>query len=577
VRVANKSPSFRRTVELLVLLLAACVLVPLADAAVRLPVTRHSVSPVRPALSQLQNASSSRGDDVPVEPNSVLFAHVVELKFGNSGAARLLIDTGSPDTMVLVGTVDQQRFLGAHPSGVGSSYSDYASVADSTFDLRLSQSAHFYSCEEVAQANHSWCANTALHWPCVDQPCTMYESYGDHSVRLGVVVRDSVLLPAEHQLDFMKAVRVSGGQLSTTLELAMDGILGLSPSDEHYHLRSTLDQLKDEGAIQERMFALCLSDAPLFSEFGDASDGDLILGAAHDWSPAQLATMANGTEFAVPLLINMTSPDDNGTFVPRYLVRVVGVQMDATHFPLNASAATVALVDSGTVRTMIPASLYSAITDYLKSLCTTGALHGAICVGNNAVKLFGEPEPFFSPTGWSQQYALSLVAADLSAIPPLQFQLDGGVVQLDWQHMFFPQDVGNGQTYYGFALQRSLGQMIILGNNLMRSYRTVFDVDRLTLTFATPNICAPPRGFYLFGMLIEPWMMIVFGVGTCLILSAIACAIAISCRRRRRGTKNAPKAAPKAAPTIAEEQAPLVQNDVEEQRNMEKLADSLQI
>jgi hypothetical protein len=573
VLVANKSP-FRRTVELLALLL---VVVSLADAAVRLPVTRHSVSRVQPALSQLQNSSASRGDDVPVEPNSVLYAHVVELKFGNSGAARLLIDTGSPDTMVLVGTVDQERFLSAHPSGVGSSYNDYASVADSTFDLRLTPSAHLYSCEQVTQANHSWCANTAVHWSCAGQPCTLYEVYGDHSSRIGVAVRDSVLLPTEHQLDFMKAVRVSGGQLSKTLELAMDGILGLSPSDEQFHLRSTLDQLKDEGAIQERMFALCLSDAPLFSDFGDASDGDLILGAAHDWSPAQLATMANGTEFAVPLLVNMTSPDDNGTFVPRYLVRVVGVQMHGTPFPLNASAATVALVDSGTVRTMIPAPLYGAITDYLKSLCTTGALHGSICVGNNAVKLFGEPEPFFSPSGWSQQYALALGPADLNAIPPLQFQLDGGVVQLDWQHMFFPQDVGDGLTYYGFALQRSLGQMIILGNNLMRSYRTVFDVDRLTLTFATPNICAPPRGFYLFGMLIEPWMMIVFGVGTCFILSAIACAIVISCRRRRRSNKNKPKSVPKATPKTTEDQAPLVQNDVEEQRNMQKLADSLQI
>jgi hypothetical protein len=569
------------------------VLLHLSDCVVRLPVRRHVVptsGDTAQSPSPLSEEAQSLLVDVPVEHNSVLFAHVVELKFGMSRApARLLIDTGSPDTMVLIGTLDVTRFKTARGNQPGQSYADYTPFIDPSYTLELSPQAKHFACEDVQQANQSWCANTALKWACENQPCTLFEAYGDNSKRIGVVVRDTVQMPlAALQLDFMEAIRISGGHLSSDVELAMDGILGLSPSDERFHLRSTLDQLMDEGAIEHRMFALCLTDTPIFNYFGTADDdGDLVFGAPHTFSDEQLNALPHHSEFTVPLLMNVTSPDDNGTFTPRYLITVTGVQMDTMALPFTPS---LALVDSGTVRTIVPAELYSAIADFIKSLCSGVLRRSLICRVDNAVKLFGQADPF-SDDGWSQIYVLQLTASDVDQIPSVRFQVEGGEVQLDWQHMFFPQRVGP-RTLFGFALQRSTEKLLILGNGLMRSYRTVFNVDAQTLTFATPSVCGPPRdrdrtltyvdatirvdmysadesGVRVLGFLVQPWLLVVFAVGTCIVLTAIALAIAIICKKRRRQKK---KIQPIAA---IENQAPLAQNDEEEQKHMQKLADSL--
>jgi hypothetical protein len=60
-------------------------------------------------------------------------------------------------------------------------------------------------------------------------------------------------------------------------------------------------------------------------------------------------------------------------------------------------------------------------------------------------------------------------------------------VQIDWRHMFMRQD-----DLLALTLSRGTDAMpmTVLGNNMMRAYRTVFDVDSQTITFATPNVCS---------------------------------------------------------------------------------------
>jgi len=513
--------------------------------------------------------TTTTNNDVRVLANDVLFAHVVELQVGRSPErASLLIDTGSPDTMVLTGTVDVAALRLKEGAHFPPSFARLAKYADSSFDLRLSDTGQDLTCVAVAQSlRKAWCVNSQLNWTCADaDPCALADMYGDGSLRVGTVVRDTVELPVPRDLFFMRALRVGSGKLSAMTDGAMGGILGLSPSDERGHLPSTLDQLKQLGAIDRRMFALCLADAPLFSDFESADAGDLVLGAPHDLTPEQLNANGNA-EFTVPLFLNLTSPDDNNTFVPRYLVNVASVAVNGVKLPTTGA---VALVDSGSVRSILPAPLYDAVAQQYADLCSTVLSTSTACHADNMMKLFG-----YSVLGRWSAYALRLTAADLNVFPPLVFDLGAGTVEIPWQRLFFPQDV-DGDTWFGLGLSRSQGRMIVLGNNVLRGVRAVFDVDSSTITFATPNRCAVAKGFSISELPL--WVIIVAGVTLALVVILIAVVTVRVCQRRKRGHRAL------STPRVAvhtdgdgepAERAPLAAHDVEERQHMAALADGL--
>jgi hypothetical protein len=482
---------------------------------------------VKPAVFAAtdSNRTQDPDGDVIVYPDAVINAHVVKLQIGDSPQpASVLIDTGSPDTLVLVANADPYRWQGApSPPRTFSDFLQYSGPI--LYDLRLSAKGKNFSCAEVAAPPISaqWCDNALLmDLECGSHACVVGETYGDGSVRLGAVERDVVDLGVKAELLFLRALRLGSGHLSAMTDNAIKGILGLSPSDEKGHLPSTLDQLKKAGAISHRVFALCLPDSSPFEEFDSADNGDLVIGAAHDdLSPQQLAA---NREFSTPLFTNITWYADNGTFVPRYLVQVSNVIIGSKTFPFSKHV----LIDSGSVRTILPPEIYDLIADTYVALCSTWANRDALCSGRGVSRirmLFGMPDHLGG--GWVQNAFSGLTESDLSQFPPLEFDVGGGKVQIDWRHMFLRQD----HNLLSLALWRGSDAMpmTVLGNNMMRAYRTVFDVDAQTITFATPNVCSKRLHRAL-----PPWMVIagaaVGGVVVILLCVVVVCL----CRRRRR-------------------------------------------
>lgn len=473
--------------------------------------------------STVKSSNRTEDGDVVVYPDAVINAHVVKVQFGDSPEpASILIDTGSPDTLVLVANADPSRWQG-DPTPP-STFSDFLRYTGPIlYDLRLSPKGKNFSCAEVAAPPISarWCDNSLLmDFECGSHACVIGETYGDGSVRLGAVERDVVDLGVKAEVLFLRALRIGSGQLSAMTDNAIKGILGLSPSDEKGHLPSTLDQLKNAGAISRRVFGLCLPDSSPFEAFDSADNGDLVIGAAHDdLTPQQLAA---NREFSVPLLTNITWYADNGTFVPRYLVQVSNVVIGQQTFPFSKHV----LVDSGSVRTILPPAIYDVIADTYVSLCHTWARRDVLCSGSfsRIRMLFGQPD-FLGR--WQQNAFSGLSESDLSQFPPLEFDLGGGKVQIDWRHMFLRQD----NNMLSLALWRGSDAMpmTVLGNNMMRAYRTVFDVDAQSITFATPNVCSKRSHREL-----PPWMVIagaaVGGVVVILLCVVVVCL----CRRRRR-------------------------------------------
>jgi hypothetical protein len=471
-------------------------------------------------LSNSSYNQTTQSGDIEVVADGVVNAHVVMVSFGDSPRpARLLIDTGSPDTLVMVANVDLARLQ--ESSITPTSFADFLPfIGPILFDLRLSATGRNLSYDNVAAMNAHWCANEQLKFEMGSNPCTIGEIYGDGSLRIGVVERDLVDLGARADMVFLRALRVGSGHLSAKTDNAIEGILGLSPSDGIGHLPATLDQLSDAHDIKHRLFGLCLPDpASPFDAFETAPDGDLIIGAPHDLSMVQLAA---NREFSVALHTNTTWYADNGTFVPRYLVQVNGALVGSTAVAMSV----LALVDSGSVRTILPAPVFDAIADAYVAACATWSRRNMLCpaFGQSRIrKLFGEK----TLLGWSQYALGGLTEDDLAQFPPIQFELDNGnKVEIDWRHLFMRQD-----DLIALTVSRGTPAMpmTVLGNNMMRAYRTVFDVDSQTITFATPNVCS-----YRVNRPLPAWMIIVGTTVGGVVVILVCVVVVCLCRRRRR-------------------------------------------
>jgi hypothetical protein len=433
------------------------------------------------------NANTSAVADVALRFNSVVEAHFAELRFGDSLApVRLLIDTGSPDTLVVTNTINPHLY---NSSPKPRSFADYEKMCysdGSDAQLTLSATGRNISCGEVAARNASWCQNErAANFTCGDSACTLFEWYGDGSGRVGALVNDLVTITEPPvPLYFVRALRLSSGRLSEAVDTALAGILGLSPTMHRGKLPTLLDQLHDAGVIARRMFGLCLPDVGLFTYNGPSeSDGHLVLGAPHNLTTKGLA---DNVEFTTPLLMNTTFPDDNGTFVPRFLVQVQNVSIGLRSFNFSG----LALVDSGTVQVVLPPALYDRIADFYVGMCDSTSLSwSTLCkTTDRGVSKIRAMFGFVDDDEGFVQYAIGgLVQSDLSRFQPITFDLGNGIVVLDWQHLFL-----RDQQRYGITLSRGEedSQAIMLGNHLMRAYRTVFDVDNALLTWAQPNLCA---------------------------------------------------------------------------------------
>jgi hypothetical protein len=505
-------------------LISTLLLIVCANATRVLRVAPHTIRSEDVTRSSAQvdantyNATTHSGD-VEVVADGVINAHVVMVPFGDSPRnARLLIDTGSPDTLVMVANVDTAAVQDAPTPP--RSFADFLPfIGPILFDLRLSPTGRNVSCANVAALNASWCANELLKFDCDARACVIGEMYGDGSLRLGAVERDVVDLGARTDMYFLRALRVGSGHLSMKTDNAIEGILGLSPSDGVGHLPATLDQLRDGGAIAHRVFGLCLPDpASPFDSFESADYGDLVVGAPHDLSMLQLAA---NREFSVPLHTNTTWYADNGTFVPRYLVQVNGASVGTAAIPMSV----LALVDSGSVRTILPAPVFDAIANAYVAACATWTHRTMLCppFGESRIrKLFGEA----SFGRWAQYAIGGLTEEDISQFPPISFDLGGGKVQIDWRHLFMRQD-----DLLALTLSRGSDAMpmTVLGNSMMRAYRTVFDVDSQTITFATPNVCSKHVHRPL-----PPWMIIVGATVGGVVVILVCVVVVCLCRRRRR-------------------------------------------
>jgi hypothetical protein len=513
------------------------------------------------------NANASNVADVPLQFNSVVEAHFAELRFGDSlDSVQLLIDTGSPDTLVVTDTINPEAYAAAPRPR---SFADYEKLCYSDgFDaqLTLSPAGRNVSCGRVAALNLTWCQNDRVaNFSCGDTACTVFEWYGDGSGRVGAVVNDvvSVAMPPV-ALYFVRALRLSSGRLSEAVDTALSGILGLSPTMQRGKLPTLLDQLHDAGVIQRRMFGLCLPNYDPFDyDYSELNDGHLVLGAPHNLTSKSL----NDTvEFTTPLLMNVTFPDDNGTFVPRYLVEVRDVLIGESSFNFSA----LALVDSGTVQIVLPPALYDRVADFYLGMCNSSTLSWSMLCKSSDIgvtklrAMFG----FVDDDAGFVQYAIGgLTENDFSGFQSISFNLGNGTLVLDWRHLFVRQ-----KQRFGISLSRGKedSEAIMLGNHLMRAYRTVFDVDNAQLTWAQPNLCADPQdrtklatttdsypwwktttvtthgdpapsawitwdneSRFVHAPFLEPWIILASAIAGAFVLVIVVIIVVTVCRRRR--------------------------------------------
>ena len=140
-----------------------------------------------------------------------------------------------------------------------------------------------------------------------------------------------------------------------------DGILGLTRESAHEKMRPIFEVMKEQGLIEERVFALCLGKNGGYFQLGGTDNSGQIPGQEVQWAPML--------------------PTSN------YKVELKGISLN-TRFMEGSQEFNVGFIDSGTTFTYVPEKLLPIFANYLDWFCALDPLHH--CKGKRMTQNYNE-------------------------------------------------------------------------------------------------------------------------------------------------------------------------------------------
>eukprot|EP00249_Psilotum_nudum_P003721 c17205_g1_i1 orf=1-1476(-) len=295
--------------------------------------------------------------------------------------------------------------------------------ADPYFDPSKSSSYEQLAC------NSQQCAQLQIS-DCSSSGCLYEVQYGDGSITEGSFSTETITVGGQTFSEFAFGC----GQEYAGLLQGVDGLLGLG--------RGSLSFPSQTTSIFSGSFAYCL---PSLQSGG--STGFIEFGQS-DISGSQ----------STPLLHNQEYPSF-------YYVNVLQISLGGQ--PLSAETAMTPIVDSGTVITRLPTSIYTSLRDAFRD-ATSSSL----------------PRPS-SMDSFDTCYDLSNLNS--VSIPVIAFHLDNGLVYTLPAHNILVL-VDNDSTYCLAFLPASNGGLTIIGNYQQQGSSFGFDIQSSTLSIK-PSAC----------------------------------------------------------------------------------------
>lgn len=279
--------------------------------------------------------------------------------------------------------------------------------------------------------------NSAL---CTKNPplCNYAVSYGDGSYTHGELGKDHLVLGEIVVENFVFGC----GRNNKGLFGATSGLMGLGRSD-----LSLISQTYD---VFEGVFSYCLPDSD------SGSSGSLTLGTDASFfknsTPVSYTRMLQNPQIYSFYMLNLTG------------ITIGGVGIEPSSFGKNG-----VLIDSGTVITRLPPSVYRGLK----------------------AELLKEMSGFPSAPGFSiLDTCFNLSAYDEVSIPAVRMQFEGGAeMSVDVDGMFYFVKKDASQVCLAIASLAYEDEIGIIGNYQQRNTRVVYDIKQMKLGFAK-EICS---------------------------------------------------------------------------------------
>lgn len=380
---------------------------------------------VKSIQSRIKNRAISSQQETQLPINSGIklqtLNYIVTITLGNRNLT-VIVDTGSDLTWI---QCQPCRLCYSQPEPLFNPYTSpsYQSVLCSSKPCQTLQ---------YATGNSGLCGNNNKNANVCDYAVT----YGDGSYTRGELASDHLLLGSSTPVENF----VFGcGRDNKGLFGAASGLIGLGRSD-----LSLISQTSD---VFEGVFSYCLPDSD------SAASGSLVLGN-------EISAYKNSTPISYTKLV--TSPQLDSF----YILNLTGTSVGGVALESKAGI----LIDSGTVITRLPPSIYTAVkSEFLKQ---------------------------FSGYPTAQSFSILDTCFNLSAyaevnIPTLkmQFEGDGAEMTVDVSGMFYFVKRDASQACLALASLAYEDETGIIGNYQQRNTRVVYDTKQMKLGFAK-EICS---------------------------------------------------------------------------------------
>lgn len=367
------------------------------------------------------STTGPRGTQIPLASGSRLqiLNYITTLQLGRRNLT-VIVDTGSDLTWVQCQPC-KSCYAQEEPLFTPSSSTSYHVVPCNTT-----------SCSSLQQAtgNPGGCDTAS-------SSCNYYVSYGDGSFTSGELATEKLSLGSALVMDGF----VFGcGQSNKGLFGSASGLMGLG--------RSTLSLVAQSGPVFGGVFSYCLPSGVDFDSSGSLTFGPQSLVNYKNTTPVSYTKMVWNPDFSSFYLLNLTGISVGGIDLrsPRFLSKV-GI-----------------LIDSGTIITRLPPSIYVALKDeFLKQFS-------------------GYP----SAPGYSILDAcFNLSAYQEVNLPTVKLVIQSGVeVKVDVAGLMYFVRSDASQVCLAFASLEYEDEMPIIGNYQQKNLRVVYDTEQFVVGFA---------------------------------------------------------------------------------------------
>ncbi|XP_058113118.1 aspartyl protease family protein At5g10770-like [Magnolia sinica] len=265
------------------------------------------------------------------------------------------------------------------------------------------------------------CSQLSLVIGCSSSTCVYFTAYGDGSNSTGFFAKDTLSLT---QSDVFPSFLFGCGQQNTGLFGNTAGLLGLG--------QGVLSLVSQTASKLGRVFSYCLPPT-------SSSPGYLTLGPD---------TIPSGIKFT-PLLKNVNRP----TF---YFLNMTGMSVGGQALPIPAStfASPGTIIDSGTVISRLPPSVYATLRSAFRQAMSNYTVAAPVSIFDTCYDFSGQ--------------------GDIS-VPTITLSFEGGVdVLVDFSGIILAasQTVG----CLAFAGNVNAGSWTIIGNRQQRTFDVIYDI-----------------------------------------------------------------------------------------------------